>query len=72
MTDERTLIISTHQVHDIESLLDHILILSQQKLLLNAPVAEIQESSNLTYRLYDYDRTGKDGKKRNYVAEMIL
>ena len=43
MTDERTLIISTHQVHDIESLLDHILILSPQKLLLNAPVAEIQE-----------------------------
>ena len=43
MTDERTLIISTHQVHDIESLLDHILILSQQKLLLNAPVSEIQE-----------------------------
>ncbi len=27
-------------------------------------VAEIQESSNLTYRLYDYDRTDKDGKKR--------
>ena len=29
-----------------------------------ALVAEIQENSNLTYRLYDYDRTGKDGKKR--------
>lgn len=29
-----------------------------------ALVAEIQESSNLTYRLYDYDRVGKDGKKR--------
>ncbi len=27
-------------------------------------VAEIQESSNLTYRLYDYDRVDKDGKKR--------
>lgn len=26
-----------------------------------ALVAEIQESSNLTYRLYDYDRIGKDG-----------
>ena len=25
-------------------------------------VAEIQESSNLTYRLYDYDRVGKDGE----------
>ena len=27
-------------------------------------VAEIQENSNLTYRLYDYDRVGSDGKKR--------
>lgn len=27
-------------------------------------VAEIQESSDLTYRLYDYDRLDKDGKKR--------
>ena len=29
-----------------------------------ALVAEIQENSNLTYRMYDYDRVGKDGKKR--------
>ena len=43
MTEDRTLIISTHQVHDVESLLDHILILSQQKLLLDATVAEITE-----------------------------
>lgn len=26
--------------------------------------AEIQESSNVTYRVYDYNRTDKDGKKR--------
>ena len=39
MSGDRTLIISTHQVHDVESLLDHILILSPQKLLLNASVA---------------------------------
>lgn len=29
-----------------------------------ALIAEIQESSNLTYRLYDYDRRDKYGKKR--------
>ena len=29
-----------------------------------APVAEIQESSNLTYRLYDYDWVDKNGEKR--------
>lgn len=27
-------------------------------------VAEIQESSNVTYRVYDYDRVDKDGNKR--------
>ena len=27
-------------------------------------VAEIQESSNVTYRVYDYDRVDKDGKRR--------
>ena len=35
-------------------------------------VAEIQESSNLTYRLYDYDRIGKDGKKRELHVDKAL
>ena len=35
-------------------------------------VAEIQESSNLTYRLYDYDRVGKDGKKRELHIDKAL
>ena len=37
-----------------------------------ALVAEIQESSNLTYRLYDYDRADKDGKKRPLHVEKAL
>lgn len=37
-----------------------------------ALVAEIQESSNLTYRLYDYDRVGKDGKKRELHIDKAL
>ena len=32
----------------------------------------IQESSNLTYRLYDYDRVGKDGKKRELHIDKAL
>ena len=51
MSGDRTLIISTHQVHDVESLLDHILILSQQKLLLDASVADIQEKYTFEYRM---------------------
>ena len=53
VTEDRTLIISTHQVHDVESLLDHILILSQQKLLLDASVAEITEKYTFEYRTAD-------------------
>ncbi len=37
-----------------------------------ALVAEIQESSNLTYRLYDYDRVGKDGRKRELHIDKAL
>ena len=50
MTEDRTLIISTHQVHDVESLLDHILIMSPQKLLLDASVAEITDKYVFEYR----------------------
>ena len=32
-------------------------------------IAEIQQNSNTTYRLYDYDRVGKDGKKRELHIE---
>ena len=35
-------------------------------------IAEIQESSNLTYRLYDYDRLDKNGKKRALHVDKAL
>ncbi len=37
-----------------------------------ALIAEIQESSNLTYRLYDYDRTDKNGNKRELHIDKAL
>ena len=37
-----------------------------------ALVAEIQENSNLTYRLYDYNRIDKDGKKRQLHIDKAL
>lgn len=37
-----------------------------------ALVAEIQENSNLTYRLYDYDRLDKNGRKRELHIEKAL
>ena len=33
---------------------------------------EVLESSNLTYRLYDYDRIDKDGKKRELHIDKVL
>ena len=37
-----------------------------------ALIAEIQENSNLTYRLYDYDRVDRNGKKREIHLEKAL
>ena len=37
-----------------------------------ALIAEIQESSNLTYRLYDYDRVDGQGKKRELHVDKAL
>ena len=35
-------------------------------------IAEIQQNSDLTYRVYDYDRVGADGKKRELHTERAL
>ncbi len=35
-------------------------------------IAEIQQSSNVTYRVYDYNRPGKDGKPRELHVEKAL
>ncbi|MDO4308129.1 MAG: mannose-6-phosphate isomerase, class I [Eubacteriales bacterium] len=37
-----------------------------------ALIAEIQESSNLTYRMYDYNRVDKNGKKRELHVDKAL
>ena len=35
-------------------------------------IAEIQQNSNVTYRIYDYGRVGVDGKKRDLHIEQAL
>ena len=35
-------------------------------------IAEIQQNSNVTYRVYDYGRIGKDGRKRDLHIEKAL
>ena len=41
MVEDSSLIISTHQVHDVEQLLDHIIILDNSQLLINASTEDI-------------------------------
>lgn len=38
----------------------------------NILLAEIQENSNVTYRIYDYGRIGKDGKERRLDIDKAL
>ncbi|MBR6648002.1 MAG: ABC transporter ATP-binding protein [Bacteroidaceae bacterium] len=41
MNDDKSIIISTHQVRDIDSLLDHVVIIDNKKVLLDASTTEI-------------------------------
>ena len=43
MTDDRIIIISTHQVHDVELILDHLLVLNNNEMVINSPIYNITE-----------------------------
>ena len=43
MTDDRIIVISTHQVHDVEALLDHVVIVDNGRKALDAAVADVCE-----------------------------
>ena len=47
MTDDRTVIVSTHQVHDVERLLDHICIIERNRVLLSEPLVEKDQAIDL-------------------------
>ena len=52
MTDERTIIIATHQVHDVEQLLDHVLVLGIRdnisEVLCDATVSQLTQQYAFT------------------------
>lgn len=50
MTEGSSLVISTHQVHDVEQLLDHILILDNSRILLNAATEQITSDYTFSIR----------------------
>ena len=43
MSDDRMIVISTHQVHDIASLVDHIVILNNKEISTNCSVSEVTD-----------------------------
>lgn len=43
MTDDKTIIISTHQVYDVENILDHVVIADNNRILLNKSMCEVSE-----------------------------
>lgn len=49
MTDEKTIIISTHQVYDVENILDHVVIADNNRILLNRPMIDIQTKLRFGY-----------------------
>lgn len=48
MTDDKLMLISTHQVRDISDILDHVVIIEQSKVLLNASMADV--TSHIAFR----------------------
>ena len=48
MTDDKLMLISTHQVRDISSILDHVVIIDQSQVLLNAGMADV--NARLAFR----------------------
>lgn len=50
MREDQTIIISTHQVHDVESMLDHIIVLDNGQILLDTSTVNITDHYCFSYR----------------------
>lgn len=88
MSDEKTMIISTHQARDLQNVLDSIVILDKTKVLLNADGEEITEKLwfgiedkvNAEKVLYQEDnvagfavvKENKEGRESNLDVEMLF
>ena len=56
MSDERTIVISTHQVHDISSLVDHIVILNDRNIVGDCSVSDITDKFTFEIRRSDENK----------------
>lgn len=58
MSDERTVVISTHQVYDVEKILDHVIITDNDGVLLDESILEIMKRWRFLFTT-DRERAGK-------------
>ncbi len=49
MTDDKIFIISTHQVHDVDAILDHVTIIDREGVLLNESIGNIAEKLRFSF-----------------------
>ena len=66
MTDERTIIISTHQIQDIEKLIEHVVILENSSILLDASATDICRNLHFVNRASEIDL-----EKALYVTQSL-
>lgn len=64
MTDDKMILISTHQVRDISEILDHVTIIDQSRVLLNASITEVM--SHIAFRPM------RDGDQPLYVLPSVM
>lgn len=53
MNEDRIIIISTHQVHDVEQLIDHVIVMADNGILLNKSTEELSNEYVFDYRSPD-------------------
>lgn len=49
MTDEKTIIVSTHQVRDVENILDHLVIIDKKGVILNSSTRDVSRSLHFSF-----------------------
>jgi len=64
--NDRTIVISTHQIRDLDNLIDRVIIIDEGELLLNASITEISEK--LSFKTV----TGLEGIKNIFYQEASL
>lgn len=72
MADERTLLISTHQVHDVESLLDHLFIIGRDGLLLNASVGSLTDAFSFELRPFGADLSDAVYSEKSVAGHAVI